>query len=87
MGKMLEAGKNSEKTKKPLNKKDPANDYPEDNKDKPSSHKDYEDLSAGEKKKVKTFVWLKKWHNIVHQKYENENKYPRYKHLLKIMIK
>lgn len=55
MGKMLEAGKNSEKTK-PLNKKDTANEYPEDTTDKPSSDKDYEELNAGEKKKVKTLT-------------------------------
>ena len=56
MGKMLEAGKNSKEGKKPSNEKNPANNYPDDNEDKPSNQKDYEDLNAGEKKKVKTLT-------------------------------
>jgi hypothetical protein len=56
LGNMLEAGKNSEEAKKPSDKKNPANNYPDDNEDKPSSQKDYEDLNAGEKKKVKTLT-------------------------------
>ena len=56
LGNMLEAGKNSEEAKKPSDKKNPANNYPDDNEGKPSSQKDYEDLNAGEKKKVKTLT-------------------------------
>ena len=56
MSKMLEAGKNSKKAKEPSDKKNPSNDYPENDEYKPSSQKDYEDLNAGEKKKVKTLT-------------------------------
>jgi len=55
MSNMLEAGKNSEKTKEPSQKKKSANNYP-DEEDKSSSSKDYEELNAGEKKKVKTLT-------------------------------
>jgi len=56
MGKMLEAGKNSEEAKKPSNNKDSANNYQKSDEDRPSSQKDYEHLNAGEKKKVKTLT-------------------------------
>lgn len=61
MARLREAGKNSENKKEnssPSGKKDPQNDYPKDNstEDKPASDKDFEELNAGEKKKVKTLT-------------------------------
>ena len=60
LSRIREAGKNSEEKGKsvPSGKKNPDNDYPKDNSntDKPSEDKDFEDLNAGEKKKVKTLT-------------------------------
>jgi hypothetical protein len=60
MSRLREAGKNTEKKNKPepAGKKDEENEYPEDTTktDKPSQEKDYHELNAGEKKKVKTMT-------------------------------
>lgn len=57
MSRLREAGKNSDsKKEEPAGKKDPENEYPEDTKDRPSGDKEYEELNAGEKKKVKTLT-------------------------------
>jgi hypothetical protein len=58
LSRIREAGKNSEEKPVPSGKKDPENEYPKDNskRDKPSEDKDFEDLNAGEKKKVKTLT-------------------------------
>lgn len=58
MARLREAGKNSKDKKEPSGKKDPENEYPEDTstEDKPSNEKDFEELNAGEKKKVKTLT-------------------------------
>lgn len=61
LSRLREAGKNSKSKKdkeEPSGKKDPENEYPEDTSknEKPSEDKDYDDLNAGEKKKVKTLT-------------------------------
>lgn len=58
LSRIREAGKNSEKKSQPSGKKDPNNEYPDDSskEDKPSQDKDYHELNAGEKKKVKTMT-------------------------------
>lgn len=59
MARLREAGKKNSKDKKePSVEKDPENEYPEDTskEDKPSNEKDFEELNAGEKKKVKTLT-------------------------------
>ena len=58
MSRLREVGDKSKEKEKPAGKKDPENEYPEDTskKDKPTDEKEYEELNAGEKKKVKTLT-------------------------------
>jgi len=61
MSRLREAGKNTGKKEKPSGKDDENNEYPDvysddENRDKPSQEKDYHELNAGEKKKVKTMT-------------------------------
>lgn len=58
LSRIREAGKNSGEKSEPSGKKDPENEYPKDTSkvDKPAEDKDFEDLNAGEKKKVRTLT-------------------------------
>ena len=38
-------------------------------------------------KKIKCFVFIKKFHDDIHYKYEDETRYMRYKHLRTILVK
>jgi hypothetical protein len=58
LSRIREAGKPSKEKKEPSGKSDPENEYPEDTtkRDKPAEDKEYHELNAGEKKKVKTMT-------------------------------